>query len=524
MFSTERPGHSGVSRTIALPVLAARELGTGVEAGETPRDWPLEVLADLTGEKKEKCGIFGIAGPADAVERCYYGLYAQQHRGQESAGIAVSDGNVIVAHTGLGLVSDVFKHDVLRQLTGSGGGLAIGHVRYSTAGSNRKCNAQPILEEYVAGQVAVAHNGNLVNAAKLKWEYQQHGHIFYSTSDTEVVIHMLAKPTHQEKADPLAHVLRHLQGAFSFLFLFADRMEACRDPWGFRPLVIGKTRDGFYCFASETCAFSSIQATYVREVEPGEIVTLDRAGTGLTSRFFTEVRPANPAHCAFEHVYFASPSSKIFGDTVVNVRQEMGRQLAVEAPVEADIVVPIPDSGRSAALGYAKESGIPFEEGIVPNRYVGRSFIQPSQHLRDLAVQMKLIVIPEVVAGKRVVVVEDSIVRGTTTRGKILALRRAGAKEIHMRVSCPPIRHPCFFGIDFPTPTELIANGRTIDQIREFLELDSLSYISLEGMLKCLSRPASHYCTACWSGNYPIPVDTQLSKFGLERHQMRMFE
>ncbi len=481
---------------------------------------PLATLSEFSGDKKEKCGIFGIAGPADAVERCYYGIYALQHRGQESAGIAASDGIVINAHSGLGLVSDVFRKDVLRELKGS---LAIGHVRYSTAGSNRKCNAQPILEEYIGGQVAVAHNGNLVNAARIKQEYQQFGHIFYSTSDTEVVLHMLAKPTHQEKPDPLAHVLRHLQGAFSFVFLFADRIEACRDPWGFRPLVIGQTRDGFYCIASETCALTSISATYLREVMPGEIVTIDRTGTKLTSRYFTETREKS-SHCAFEHVYFASPSSNLFGDVVMEVRQRMGRQLAIEAPVDADIVIPIPDSGRSAALGYAKQSGIPFEEGIVPNRYVGRSFIQPSQDLRDLAVQMKLIVIPEIVAGKRVIVVEDSIVRGTTTRGKMLALRRAGVKEIHMRVSCPPIRHPCFFGIDFPTPTELIANGRTVEQIRDFIEVDSLSYLSLEGMLKCMTKPKDNYCTACWSGHYPIPVDMQSTKFGLERHQMKMFE
>lgn len=497
---------SGVPRSIELPQHPCTHIPAVVSFAEY--------------EKKEKCGIFGIAGPADSVERCYYGLYALQHRGQESAGIAASDGQTINSHTGLGLVADVFRPNTLRELTGT---LAIGHVRYSTAGSNRKCNAQPILEEYSAGQVAVAHNGNLVNAARLKSEYQQWGHIFYSTSDTEIVIHMLAKPTHQEKPDPLAHVLRHLQGAFSMLFLFPDRVEAARDPWGFRPLVIGQTRDGFYCFASETCALASIQATFIREVLPGEIVAIDRTGTKLTSRFFTEA-PADPAHCAFEHVYFASPSSNIFGDTVVDVRQRFGRQLAIEAPVDADIVIPIPDSGRSAALGYAKQSGIPFEEGIVPNRYVGRSFIQPSQHMRDLAVQMKLIVIPEIVRDKRVVVVEDSIVRGTTTRGKMLALRRAGAKEIHMRVSCPPIRHPCFFGIDFPTPTELIANGRTVEQVREFIEVDSLSYLSLEGMLKCLGKPPTHYCTACWSGRYPIPVDMQLSKFGLERHQMKMFE
>ncbi|MCL2646416.1 MAG: amidophosphoribosyltransferase [Phycisphaerales bacterium] len=467
--------------------------------------------------------MFGIAGPPDVVERCYYGLYALQHRGQESAGIAFSDGTVINAHAGQGLVANVFNRDMLRLLMAESSCMAIGHVRYSTAGSSRKCNVQPILEEYIGGQVAVAHNGNLVNAAKIKHEYQEHGHIFHTTSDTEVVLHMLAKPTHQEKSDPLAHVLRHLQGAFSFVFLFADRIEACRDPWGFRPLVIGQTRDGYYCVASETCALQSVQASYLREVEPGEIVTIDRTGKELTSRFFIESRE-QPSHCIFEHVYFASPSSTLFGDVVMDVRQKLGRQLAIESPVDADIVMPIPDSGRSAALGYSKQSGLPFEEGIVLNRYVGRSFIQPSQHMRDLAVQMKLLVIPEMIRGKRVVVVEDSIVRGTTTRGKMLALRRAGAKEIHMRVSCSPVRHPCFFGVDFPTPTELIANGRTVEEVRDFIEVDTLAYVSLKGMLQCMGKPGDHYCTACWSGNYPIPVDMQLSKFGLERHQMKMFE
>jgi len=503
--SSRRPANQSLSLPQCAPV-------------NSTSDPILSILSDY--DKKEKCGVFGIAGPADSVERCYYGLYALQHRGQESAGIAATDGRNINCHTSLGLVAEVFNKNVLRELTGTA---AIGHVRYSTAGSNRKCNAQPILEEYVDGQVAVAHNGNLINATRLRAEYQKYGHIFYSTSDTEIVIHMLAKPTHQEKPDPLAHVLRHLQGAFSMVFLFKDRIEACRDPWGFRPLVIGKTRDGFYCVASETCALASIQATFVREIEPGEIVTIGIGGSEITSRFFIDAKET-PAYCAFEHVYFASPSSTIFHDTVVNVRQKMGRQLAIESPIDADIVIPIPDSGRSAALGYSKQSGIPFEEGIVPNRYVGRSFIQPSQQMRDLAVQMKLIVIPEIVQGKRVIVVEDSIVRGTTTRGKMLALRRAGAKEIHMRVSCPPIRHPCFFGIDFPTPTELIANGRSVEQIREFIEVDSLSYLSLEGMLACLSQPATNYCTACWSGRYPIPVDTTVSKFGLERHQMKMFE
>jgi amidophosphoribosyltransferase len=469
-------------------------------------------------EKKEKCGLFGIWGPKDSAQICYQGLFAQQHRGQESAGIAVSDGSQLNGHAGMGLVSQIFTPRMFREdLLGHA---SIGHVRYSTTGSSKLCNAQPLMRQYLMGPVAVAHNGNLINAQLLRQHYEQHGHIFQTTTDTEIIVHLLAKPTHVEKADPLPHVLKHLQGAYCLLFLFPDRIEACRDPWGIRPLSLGRTPEGYWCVASETCAFDAIDAIFEREVEPGEIIRIDQ--DGIHSRRFAA--PADErAHCIFEHVYFANPSSKIFGQTVHTVRETLGRQLARETVVPADFVMPMPDSGRSAALGFAKESGIPLEEGIVPNRFVGRTFILPNQIQRDRAVAMKLNIIPDVVQDKRIIIVEDSVVRGTTTRSKMRALRHAGAREIHLRVSCPPIRHPCFYGIDFPTSEELIAHNRSVEQIQEFLEVDSLAYLSLEGMLSCLKLPQQHYCTACWSGHYKIPIDQPQTKFSFEREQLKMF-
>jgi amidophosphoribosyltransferase len=471
-------------------------------------------------EKKEKCGLFGVWGTPDASALCYQGLFAQQHRGQESAGIAVVDSTgMINGHTGMGLVSQCFTPRMLREdLAGRAG---IGHVRYSTTGSSKLCNAQPLLRQFSMGPVAVAHNGNLINAALLRSEYEKMGHIFQTTTDTEIIVHLLAKPSHLNKTDPLPHVLKHLQGAFSLLFLFPDRIEACRDPWGVRPLSIGKTAQGEWCVASETCAFDAIGATYVRDVKPGEIVRID--DSGLSARIY-DSDPPQRAHCFFENVYFANPASKVFGQTVHTVREALGRQLAREAPADADYVMPMPDSGRSAALGFAKESGISFEEGIVPNRFVGRTFILPGQAQRDRAVALKLNIIPDVVADRRIILVEDSVVRGTTTRSKMRALRQAGVKEIHLRVSCPPIRHPCFYGIDFPTSQELIAHERTVEQIRQFLEVDSLAYLSLEGMLACSKvHPPQDWCTACWSGNYKIPIDNPQSKFSFEREQLRMF-
>jgi len=476
----------------------------------------LDIFEDY--EKKEKCGLFGIWGPKESSAICYQGLFAQQHRGQESAGIAVTDGVTLNGHAGMGLVSQVFTPRMLREELA--GHAAIGHVRYSTTGSSKLCNAQPLLRQYSMGPVAVAHNGNLINASLLRRLYEDHGHIFQSTTDTEIIVHLLAKPTHVEKPDPLPHVLKHLQGAYSLVFLFPNRIEVARDPWGIRPLALGKTAGGHWVVASETCAFDAIDAQYVRDVEPGEIIRID--DNGLHSRRFDAQAP-QLAQCVFEHVYFANPASKVFGQTVHVVRQELGRQLARETPVEADFVMPMPDSGRSAALGFAKESRIPFEEGIVPNRFVGRTFILPGQAQRDRAVAMKLNIIPDVVKDKRIVIVEDSVVRGTTTRSKMRAIRRAGASEIHLRVSCPPIRHPCFYGIDFPTSEELIAHNRTVEEVGRFLEVDSLAYLSLEGMLDCMKQAGDQYCTACWSGRYKIPIDEPQSKFSFERDQLQMF-
>lgn len=433
--------------------------------------------------------------------------------------MAVSTGTDLNGHNGMGLVSQVFNPRLLREdLAGMG---AIGHVRYSTTGSSKICNAQPLLRQFMLGPVAVAHNGNLINAQLLRKEYEAQGHIFQSTTDTEIIVHLMAKPSHVDKQDPLSHVLRHLQGAFSLLFLFPNRIEACRDPWGVRPLSLGKTANGKWCVASETCAFDAINGEFVRELEPGELVTID--DTGVHSRRY-DIPAASGARCVFEHVYFANPASKIFGQTVHTVRTLFGRQLAREAPCAVDSVMPMPDSGRSAALGFARESGVEFDEGIVPNRFVGRTFILPNQGQRDRAVAVKLNIIPDVVRGKRIAIVEDSVVRGTTTRSKMRALRRAGAREIHLRVSCPPLRHPCFYGIDFPTSQELIAYNRTIEEIRDYLEVDSLAYLSLEGMLGCLEGTRDSYCTACWSGEYKIPIDQPQTKFSFERQQLKMFE
>jgi amidophosphoribosyltransferase len=449
----------------------------------------------------------------------YLGLYAQQHRGQESAGICSTDGTSIQRHARLGLVTDVFNPRILDELANP---IAIGHVRYSTAGSCSDVNSQPLLVAAAFGQIAIAHNGNLVNAALLRRRYEENGQIFSTTGDTEVILHVLAKHTHQRGQLPIPHALSHLQGAYCLLFLMPDRIIAARDPFGFRPLCLGRTVEGAWVVASETSALGITDAEYVRDVEPGEIVTIDEAG--VRSEWIVPPGEARPAYCIFEQVYFADPASDIFGENVHLVRRAMGRQLAREAPVDADLVVPIPNCGRCAAFGYADEAGIMKGRAFTTNRYAGRSFIMPDQSLRDLAVKMKLNVIQEAVRGKRLVVVEDSVVRGTTTRGKIGALRRAGAKEVHLRVASPPIRHACYFGIDFPTRTELIASERTVEEIRDYLEVDSLHYLSLEGMLSCVKQPPSHYCTACFSGQYPLAVDQPVEKFAMEKYQLRMFD
>ena len=502
----------------------------------TPRVLSLPVLRDAmptfaqgpnsTDAPKEKCGVLGVWGDRAAVEMCYLGLYAQQHRGQESAGIAVTAGEGIVGHTGMGLVPEVFGKRVLGELNDVMEGAerhhvgAIGHNRYSTAGGSKACNAQPLIETYHHGDIAVAHNGNLVNGQALRRWFSERGHLFHTTSDTEVIIHLIASPEQRETADPVAAMLRRLQGAFSLTMLFPDRIEAARDPWGWRPLVLGELPGGAACVANETVALDVMGAKFVREVEPGEIVTLN--AEGVSSRRFAA--PAEPlAKCVFEHVYFANPASEVFGQNVQVAREDMGAVLAREAPVEADYVMPMPDSGRSAANGYARASGVPYREGIVPNRYVGRTFIKPTQGERRSAVRLKLNVIGEIVRGKRLIVVDDSIVRGTTTREKMHQLREAGAAEIHLRISCPPIRHPCFFGVDFATRDQLIAHEKSVEEIREFLGVDSLHFLSLEGLLSTMRDAPEQYCTACYSGDYRIDVEHPQTGEVLTKAQIGMF-
>lgn len=442
------------------------------------------------------------------------GLYAQQHRGQESAGICVTDQDrPITRHVGMGLVNEVFNERVLAELPGR---IAIGHVRYSTTGSSCSSNAQPLLFNYAGGQIATAHNGNLTNAGLLRREYEQHGHLFQTTSDTEIITHLVAKPGHLDKPNPMPHVLGHLQGAFSLVMLLNDRVVAARDPQGFRPLCIGRMDNGAIVIASETCGLDLVDATYERDVEPGEIITLD--ANGVHSERVEPPTPGAAAQCIFEHVYFADPASSIFGQNVHTVRTAMGRRLAIEAPVAADIVIPVPNCARCAAIGYSHESGIRLERGFTTSHYAGRSFIMPDQSMRDMAVRLKLNVIKETVRGQRVIVVEDSVVRGTTTRGKMGALRKAGAKEIHLRVASPPIRHACYYGIDFPDNTKLIATNRSVSEVRDYLEVDSLSYLSLEGMLGCVDGGRQRFCNACFSGDYPVAIDEPVSKHALERH------
>jgi len=472
-------------------------------------------------EATEKCGVFAVWGVSEPARLTYAAQIALQHRGQESAGIATSNGRTLERVAEMGLVASAVSEQAVSKLDAhadsraGGPGGAIGHNRYSTTGSSNRDNAQPFVGHYKGGPVAIAHNGNLVNALEVRKRLEEEGHAFHTSSDTEVVLQLLASTTHRDTEDPLGSALAELRGAFSLALLFHDRAEVARDPWGWRPLVVGEMEGGVFVAASETIALDVIGARFVREVEPGEIVTL--SDEGMSSRRFAPA--ATPlAHCVFEHVYFASPASRLFGQTVQGVRERLGERLAKEAPAKADLVLPMPDSGRSAATGFARASGIPYREGIIPNRYVGRTFIKPSTAERATAVRMKLNIVEEVVKSQRCVVVDDSIVRGTTTKAKMDQLRAAGAKEIHLRISCPPIRHPCFFGIDFAEPSQLIATGREVEEIRKHLGVDSLQYLSLEGMLGVVAtrdEPAENYCTACYSGRYPIAVPKGTGKDAL---------
>ena len=476
------------------------------------------ILEDGAGmtEARENCGLFGIYGAASAVDLTYLGLFTQQHRGQESAGIASIQGGGLAHHKGMGLVEEVFPHDVLHRLRSHA---AIGHVRYSTTGLSNAANAQPLVVETARGMIAVAHNGTLVNSTALRRGVESQGHffpIFHTTTDTELIIHMLAKSSVVMRGrEGMKDVMASLKGAYSLLMLTPEEMIAVRDPQGFRPLVLGR-RGGAWAVASETCALDITGFEYQREIEPGEILIIGREG--LRSERILPPRDCRPARCLFEHVYFARPDSRAFGDLVQGVRHRLGQRLARDFPAAADFVTPVPDSGLYAAMGFAAEAGIPYEMAFVRNHYVGRTFIQPHQDQRSSKVMIKLAVIRELVKGKRIVVVDDSIIRGTTSRSRIQILREAGAREIHFRISCPPTRFPCYYGIDFPSPGELIAAQKNVEEIRRHVGVDTLGYLGLEGMLAAVSDPADSYCTACWTGNYPVPPTDQMDK---DRHEKK---
>jgi amidophosphoribosyltransferase len=469
----------------------------------------------MQNHPKHYCGVFGVYGHPNAAELTYYGLYALQHRGQESAGIVTSDGSQFSAHKGMGLVSQVFRGNILRELAGQ---IAIGHTRYSTTGSSHLRNAQPLTVDCARGQIAIAHNGNLTNAGRLRAELESRGSIFQTTVDSEIILHLMAQPPVNGGDSSLVRSLRRIEGAYSLVIMTENELIGVRDPHGFRPLCLGRI-DGAWVLASETCALDLIHAQYVRDVEPGEIVAINENGLTSTQAFPEHERRA---FCIFEYVYFARPDSTIANRNVYKVRVEMGKQLAREFPIEADAVVPVPDSGNCAALGYSLESKIPFEMAFVRNHYVGRSFLQPSQLIRDFDVRVKLNLIEELVKDKRVIVVDDSIVRGTTCKTRVNNLKEAGAKEVHVLVSCPPHMHPCVYGIDFPDRSKLMAANHSLEDIRRYLNADSLHYLSQEGMVKATGLPSSAFCMACYDGKYPVAYDADVDKHIIERRNGRM--
>lgn len=472
----------------------------------------------LTDKFQEECALVGVWNHEEAANISYLGLYAQQHRGQEGAGVVTVDrtksGEALISvHKGLGLVSDIFGNFDFGKLPGK---FAIGHVRYTTAGANKLSNVQPFHSEISSGNVALAHNGNLINAEGLREDLITQGSIFLSNSDTEVILHLLAKGRKtQNPIETVTGALSQIKGAFSLLILFEDRLFAVRDPHGFRPLAIASL-DGGIIVASETCAFDLVGATYIRDVAPGEIVEIS-GDNEIKSYFPFPVAKESP--CIFEYVYFARPDSNVFGKNVYKIRQRMGEELAKESPVSADIVVPVPDSGMTAALGYSKASGIPLEMGLIRNHYVGRTFIEPKQSIRDFGVKIKLNANPEILNGKRIVVVDDSIVRGTTSKKLVSMLRKAGATEVHMRISAPPTTDPCYYGIDTPSKEELIASSLSIDKIKEFIGVDSLSYLSVEGLYSAVQSAKGKFCDACFTGEYPVGTPMNYSR----KRQVKMF-
>jgi amidophosphoribosyltransferase len=472
---------------------------------------PLQRLPLGDDHFHDQCGLFGVFGHPEAAHLAYMGLYALQHRGQESAGIAAGDGESLRLEKGMGLVNDVFTE---RRLASLPGDRAIGHVRYSTSGDTVASNAQPYLIDCHRGPIAVGHNGNLVNARILRRELEAAGSIFQSTSDTEVILHLYARSHRERLEDAIAASLYKVMGAYSLVFLTREALVAARDPWGFRPLVLGRL-NGAAIVASETCALDLVDAEYVRDVEPGEVLVADAEGV----HSFKPFPPEPAAHCVFEHVYFARPDSLVFGRGVLESRLRLGRQLALESPADADVVCPVPDSGMGAALGFARGSGLPFEWGLIRNHYVGRTFIQPRQTERSLGVKIKLNPVRHVIEGRRVVLIDDSIVRGTTSRKIVRMVREAGAREVHMRISSPPTTGPCYYGIDTPLKSELIASSHSVEEIRRFIDADSLAYLSHEGLLRAVDDEAGRrHCTACFSGRYPVAVTVP------DESQLRLFE
>jgi amidophosphoribosyltransferase len=461
-------------------------------------------MMDLSFDKfHEECGVFAIHGHSEAANLTYLGLYALQHRGQESAGIATSDSREIRCYKSMGHVADIFTPERIASLPGD---LAIGHTRYSTAGDTVLLNAQPFLVDCNKGQIAVAHNGNITNAGELRRELEREGSIFQASSDTEVILHLVARSRERTLAGALREALLQLEGAFSLVFLARNQVIVARDPHGFRPLAYGELAmpDGrtAYVFASETCAFDLINAEYVNDVEPGEMICIGPAG--MTRERFAPESPH--AQCVFEHVYFSRPDSIVFGRAVEESRENLGRLLAKESGVDADVVVPVPDSGVAAAIGYSAESGIPFRQALIRNHYVGRTFIEPSQAIRDFGVKLKLNPVRHLLEGKRVILVDDSIVRGTTSRKIVRMVRNAGAREVHLRISCPPTISPCFYGVDTPRENELIASNHSVEEIRQYVEADSLSYLSIDSLRQAVADDKHQYCYACYTRDYPTEL------------------
>ena len=462
----------------------------------------------LSDRPREACGIFAVYGHEDAPKLTYFGLYALQHRGQESAGIVVSDGRQVMEHKAMGLVPDIFGEEILTKLKGN---MALGHVRYSTTGSSLLVNAQPLRVQHLGKTLAIAHNGNLVNARQIRDALESQGSLFQTTTDSEVVLHLVARAMKKGLEEAMLDTMRQVKGAYSMVIMTQDTLIAMRDPHGFRPLCLGRLNSG-YVVTSETCALDLVEAEFIRDIEPGEILIINEKG----QRSIRPEKEGRKAQCIFELIYFARPDSMVFGENVYLFRKRQGGLLAEEFQVDADLVMPFPDSGNYAAIGYAQRSGTPLEMGVIRNHYVGRTFIQPSQSMRDFGVKVKLNPVKDLLKDRRIVIIEDSIIRGTTARTRIKTLRKIGAREVHLLVSCPPHRFPCHYGIDFSSRGELIAAQKSVEEIRDFIGLDSLGYLSMDNLVKATRIQKDDLCLACFDGNYPVPIDERFHKFCLE--------